>query len=152
MLKTLALAAGTLLLSANLLAADKPHVLLNTSQGAIEIELEADKAPISVKNFLAYVDSGYYNGTIFHRVIPNFMVQGGGFTPDMQQKATQPPIKNEADNGLRNGVARWPWPAPRRWTQPPVSSLSTAPTTTFSTTASATLATPCLPMWSKAWT
>ena len=102
MLKTLALAAGTLLLSANLLAADKPHVLLNTSQGAIEIELEADKAPISVKNFLAYVDSGYYNGTIFHRVIPNFMVQGGGFTPDMQQKATQPPIKNEADNGLRN--------------------------------------------------
>ncbi|HRL93592.1 MAG TPA: peptidylprolyl isomerase [Pseudomonas sp.] len=102
MLKTLALAAGTLLLSANLLAADKPHVLLNTSQGAIEIELEADKAPISVKNFLAYVDSGYYNGTIFHRVIPNFMVQGGGFTADMQQKATQPPIKNEADNGLRN--------------------------------------------------
>ena len=62
----------------------------------------ASSLPISVKNFLAYVDSGYYNGTIFHRVIPNFMVQGGGFTPDMQQKATQPPIKNEADNGLRN--------------------------------------------------
>src|SRR3989338_4072125 len=102
MLKTLALAAGTLLLSANLLAADKPHVLLNTSQGAIEIELEADKAPISVKNFLAYVDSGYYNGTIFHRVIPGFMVQGGGFTPDMAQKTTQASIKNEADNGLHN--------------------------------------------------
>lgn len=102
MLKKLALAAGTLLLAANLLAADKPRVLLETSLGEIEIELEAEKAPISVQNFLSYVDSGFYNGTIFHRVIPGFMIQGGGFTADMQQKPTQAPIKNEADNGLHN--------------------------------------------------
>ncbi|HLD65118.1 MAG TPA: peptidylprolyl isomerase [Pseudomonas sp.] len=102
MLRKLALAACSLLFAAHLMAADKPHVLLTTSLGDVEIELEADKAPISVKNFLAYVDSGYYNGTIFHRVIPGFMVQGGGFTPDMAQKTTQASIKNEADNGLHN--------------------------------------------------
>ncbi|MES2818366.1 MAG: peptidylprolyl isomerase [Pseudomonadota bacterium] len=102
MLKKLALAACSLLFAANLLAADKPHVLLTTSLGEVEIELEADKAPISVKNFLAYVDSGYYDGTVFHRVIPGFMVQGGGFTADLQQKSTQASIKNEADNGLHN--------------------------------------------------
>jgi len=105
MLKKLALAACSLLFSIGLLAAPavtKPHVLLTTSLGEIEIELEADKAPLSVANFLAYVDSGFYNGTVFHRVIPGFMVQGGGFTADMEQKDTQPPIKNEADNGLRN--------------------------------------------------
>ncbi len=106
MLKKLALAAaGALLLSTSLLTiADeaKPHVLLNTSMGEVEIELDGVKAPISVKNFLGYVDSGYYNGTVFHRVIPDFMIQGGGFTPDMQQKATQASIKNEADNGLLN--------------------------------------------------
>lgn len=102
MLKKLALATCSLLFASHLLAADKPHVLLKTSQGDIEIELEADKAPISVKNFLAYVDSGFYNGTVFHRVIPGFMIQGGGFTPDMKQKDTQAPIKNEADNGLLN--------------------------------------------------
>ncbi len=102
MLKKLALAAGTLLFAANLLATEKPHVLLDTSLGEIELELEAEKAPISVKNFLSYVDSGFYNGTIFHRVIPGFMIQGGGFTSAMQQKPTQPPIKNEADNGLHN--------------------------------------------------
>ena len=105
MLKKLAFAASALLLSTSLLAASdnaKPHVLLTTSLGEVEIELEASKAPISVKNFLSYVDSGYYNGTIFHRVIPGFMIQGGGFTPDMQQKDTQASIKNEADNGLLN--------------------------------------------------
>lgn len=106
MLKKLAFAASALLLSTSLLAATvdnaKPHVLLTTSMGEVEIELEASKAPISVKNFLSYVDSGYYNGTIFHRVIPGFMIQGGGFTPDMQQKDTQASIKNEADNGLLN--------------------------------------------------
>ena len=102
MLKKLALAAATLLFAANLLAAEKPHVLLDTSLGEIEIELEAEKAPVSVKNFLAYVDSGFYNGTVFHRVIPGFMIQGGGFDADMKQKPTQPPIKNEADNGLHN--------------------------------------------------
>ncbi|MFC0710302.1 peptidylprolyl isomerase [Azorhizophilus paspali] len=102
MLKKLALVTGSLLFAANLLAAEKPHVLLETSLGEIEIELEAEKAPISVKNFLSYVNAGFYDGTVFHRVIPGFMIQGGGFTADMQQKPTQPPIKNEADNGLHN--------------------------------------------------
>ena len=102
MLKKLALAACSLLLTASVMAADNPKVLLSTSLGEIEIELEAEKAPISVANFLAYVDSGYYAGTQFHRVIPGFMVQGGGFDADMQQKQTQAPIKNEADNGLHN--------------------------------------------------
>ncbi|VXB66864.1 peptidyl-prolyl cis-trans isomerase A (rotamase A) [Pseudomonas sp. 8AS] len=104
MLKKLALAASSLLLSLNLLAAPvaNPHVLLTTSLGEIEIELAADKAPISTQNFLAYVESGFYDGTQFHRVIPGFMVQGGGFDADMSEKDTQAPIKNEADNGLRN--------------------------------------------------
>lgn len=75
---------------------------MNTSVGYIELELNKTKAPISVANFLSYVNSGHYNGTVFHRVIKDFMVQGGGFGADMRQKATQPPIKNEADNGLKN--------------------------------------------------
>jgi peptidyl-prolyl cis-trans isomerase B (cyclophilin B) len=75
---------------------------METSQGTIKIELEDDKAPISVKNFLAYVDESFYNGTIFHRVISNFMIQGGGFLPGMQQKSTKPTIKNESTNGLSN--------------------------------------------------
>ncbi|MEG3131953.1 peptidylprolyl isomerase A [Rouxiella sp. T17] len=78
------------------------HVMLTTSAGNIELELDNAKAPVSVKNFVDYVQSGFYNNTIFHRVIPGFMVQGGGFTANMQQKSTNPPIKNEADNGLRN--------------------------------------------------
>ena len=102
MLKKLAMAAGTLLFSASLLAAEAPHVLLSTSLGEIEVELDAQKAPLSAKNFLAYVDSGFYNGVQFHRVIPGFMVQTGGFTADLKQKDTQAPIKNEADNGLHN--------------------------------------------------
>jgi len=83
-------------------APSRPVVVLETSMGAVTIELYPDKAPRTVENFLAYVDAGFYNGTIFHRVIPTFMIQGGGFTPDMRQKQTRPPIKNEADNGLRN--------------------------------------------------
>ncbi|GHE56696.1 peptidylprolyl isomerase A [Streptomyces vinaceus] len=79
-----------------------PHVLLTTSFGDIEIELNAEKAPISVKNFLEYADSGFYDNTIFHRVIPGFMVQGGGFTEVMEQKPTRDPIRNEAGNGLLN--------------------------------------------------
>jgi peptidyl-prolyl cis-trans isomerase A (cyclophilin A) len=102
MLKKIALAACTLLLTLNAMAADNPKVLLTTSLGEIEIELEAEKAPISVANFLTYVDSGYYAGTQFHRVIPGFMVQGGGFDAQMEQKQTLEPIKNEADNGLHN--------------------------------------------------
>jgi len=77
-------------------------VMLETSLGTIELELDAEKAPISVENFLAYVDAGHYDGTIFHRVIPGFMIQGGGFDTSMKQKATRAPIKNEADNGLLN--------------------------------------------------
>jgi cyclophilin family peptidyl-prolyl cis-trans isomerase len=77
-------------------------VLIKTSMGDITAELDADKAPLTVANFLSYVEDGSYDGTIFHRVIPGFMVQGGGFTPDMQQKSTRDPVKNEADNGLKN--------------------------------------------------
>lgn len=77
-------------------------VLLTTNHGAIKIELEAEKAPKSVENFLAYVNAGHYNGTIFHRVIPGFMVQGGGFEPGMKQKPTNDPVENEAKNGLKN--------------------------------------------------
>lgn len=101
-MKRLVLAACSLLLAGNLLAADNPHVLLNTSMGEIEIELEAEKAPISVKNFLEYVESGFYDETVFHRVIPGFMIQGGGFNDGLGQKKTRAPIKNEADNGLHN--------------------------------------------------
>jgi peptidyl-prolyl cis-trans isomerase B (cyclophilin B) len=79
-----------------------PRVALDTSKGRIVIELYADKAPKTVANFLEYVHAGFYNGVIFHRVIPGFMVQGGGFTPDMQQKPTRKTIVNEADNGLKN--------------------------------------------------
>ncbi|MCC5822363.1 MAG: peptidyl-prolyl cis-trans isomerase [Planctomycetes bacterium] len=77
-------------------------VRLETSKGNIDIELNQEKAPISVENFLKYVDDGFYNDTIFHRVIPNFMIQGGGFTEDMNQKPTRPGIKNEWRNGLSN--------------------------------------------------
>lgn len=80
----------------------RPMVIMTTSLGAITIELDAEKAPITVENFLAYADAGFYDGTIFHRVIPGFMVQGGGMTADMSEKSNNPPIKNEADNGLKN--------------------------------------------------
>jgi peptidyl-prolyl cis-trans isomerase A (cyclophilin A) len=79
-----------------------PSVVISTSLGDIFVELEAVKAPLSVSNFLAYVDAKFYDGTIFHRVIPNFMIQGGGFGPDMRQKPTRAPVKNEAGNGLAN--------------------------------------------------
>jgi peptidyl-prolyl cis-trans isomerase A (cyclophilin A) len=82
--------------------AKKPVVTLETSLGSIVIELDPERAPVSVANFLSYVDSGFYTGTIFHRVIPDFMIQGGGFSADMTQKPTKSPIKNEADNGLQN--------------------------------------------------
>ncbi|WP_225827495.1 peptidylprolyl isomerase [Streptomyces naphthomycinicus] len=77
-------------------------VELNTNFGRIVLELNDAEAPKTVENFLSYVRSGHYDGTIFHRVINGFMVQGGGFTPDMDQKPTQGPIQNEADNGLKN--------------------------------------------------
>jgi len=83
-------------------AQEKPVVVIETSLGNITVELDPEKAPISVKNFLSYVDEGFYSGTIFHRVIKNFMIQGGGMTADMQRKETKAPIRNEATNGLKN--------------------------------------------------
>ena len=80
----------------------KPTVVMTTSLGEIVIELDAEKAPITVENFLQYVDEEHYDGTIFHRVIRNFMIQGGGFDANMVQKPNRDPIKNEADNGLTN--------------------------------------------------
>ena len=77
-------------------------IKLHTNFGVIAIELDEDKAPESAKNFLAYAQAGHYDNTVFHRVIPGFMIQGGGFEPGMKQKPCQDPIKNEADNGLKN--------------------------------------------------
>jgi cyclophilin family peptidyl-prolyl cis-trans isomerase len=96
-------------------AAANPQVELRTSMGAIVLELDSEKAPKTVENFLQYVKDGHYNGTIFHRVIPGFMVQGGGFGPDMREKPTRGTIRNEAGNGLRNttgtvAMARTPDP------------------------------------------
>ena len=84
--------------------AANPQVEIKTDLGTIVVELYPDKAPETVANFLQYVKKGQYNGTIFHRVIPGFMIQGGGFTPDFQEKPTGKPIKNEAANGLRNTI------------------------------------------------
>ena len=81
---------------------NKTMVKLHTNHGDITLQLDAEKAPVTVKNFLEYVNSGFYNGTIFHRVIGNFMIQGGGFEPGMIQKKTNAPIQNEAANGLKN--------------------------------------------------
>jgi len=91
-----AMAAGQTAKSAN------PNVRMTTSMGIVEIALDAKQAPVTVTNFLGYVNSGFYNGTIFHRVIPGFMIQGGGMTPGMKEKPTGAKIKNEADNGLKN--------------------------------------------------
>lgn len=98
---------GLLALSAALLlplahAQSAPKVTLETSMGTVVLQLDPAKAPLSVKNFLQYVNDGHYNGTVFHRVIPNFMVQGGGFTADNRQKPTRGPIAIESNNGLKN--------------------------------------------------
>ncbi len=77
-------------------------VMMKTSKGTIELELDSAKAPNTVENFVAYAKAGFYDGTVFHRVIPGFMIQGGGFEPGMKQKSTNAPVKNEADNGLKN--------------------------------------------------
>lgn len=105
MFKRVLLIMAGLLLSAGIASAagkKNPVVLMETSMGNVKLELFEKEAPLSVKNFLSYVGSGFYDGTIFHRVIPGFMIQGGGFTPDLQEKSTRPPIKNEATNGLKN--------------------------------------------------
>jgi peptidyl-prolyl cis-trans isomerase B (cyclophilin B) len=78
------------------------NVIMKTSEGEVEIELNEEKAPLTVANFLKYIDEGFYDGTIFHRVINNFMIQGGGFLPGMKEKETKESVKNEADNGLKN--------------------------------------------------
>ena len=92
-----------------------PKINIETTKGKIVLQLNSEKAPVTVSNFLEYVKSGHYDGTVFHRVIQNFMIQGGGFTADMRQKAVNDPIKNEADNGLKNdrgtiAMARTPNP------------------------------------------
>ncbi len=81
---------------------DKVMVEMHTSKGLITLELDAEKAPVTVANFIEYVKSGHFDGTIFHRVIPGFVIQGGGMESGMKEKPTQPPIENEADNGLKN--------------------------------------------------
>ncbi len=102
MMKFLALPL-ILLVAATLVDAQaNPQVVMKTSKGDIVIELDAVRAPVTVKNFLSYVDAKFYDGTIFHRVISGFMIQGGGLTPDFQEKKANPPIKNEAGNGLKN--------------------------------------------------
>jgi cyclophilin family peptidyl-prolyl cis-trans isomerase len=97
------------------LRAANPVVIIETSMGTIKVELYEDKAPVTVKNFLGYVDDKFYDGTIFHRVMGNFMIQGGGFEPGMKQKKTKEAIKNESANGLSNkrgtiAMARTPAP------------------------------------------
>lgn len=101
MLKHILISTALLIGSVTAMAENK-MVEMETSLGTIEIELFNDKAPISAANFENYASANFYNGTIFHRVIPNFMVQGGGLDKDMKQKQTQAPIKNESDNGLKN--------------------------------------------------
>lgn len=91
-----------LLISSLALADDYVYATMKTSKGEIILKLNEDKAPVTVKNFVRYAEEGFYNGTIYHRVIPDFMIQGGGFTAKMVQKATHEQIKNEADNGLFN--------------------------------------------------
>jgi len=91
-----------LALSSAVFAADMPQVALKTSVGEIVVELDQEKAPITVANFLQYVKSGFYKGTIFHRVIDGFMIQGGGYDAKMKEKKTNKPIKNESNNGLKN--------------------------------------------------
>ena len=107
MLKRILLIITLCLTAATVMATDPPAgknpvVLMETSLGNVKLELYQKSAPVSVRNFLDYVNSGYYGGTIFHRVIPGFMVQGGGMTADLKPKSTKAPIKNEADNGLKN--------------------------------------------------
>jgi cyclophilin family peptidyl-prolyl cis-trans isomerase len=86
------------------MAEKNPVVLMSTSKGNIRIELDAEKAPISTQNFLEYVSAGHYDGLIFHRVIPGFMIQGGGMDMEMKEQKTKTPIKNEAGNGLKNAL------------------------------------------------
>jgi peptidyl-prolyl cis-trans isomerase A (cyclophilin A)/peptidyl-prolyl cis-trans isomerase B (cyclophilin B) len=114
-LRRLAVALSLVLAAAHTALAADPRVELRTNQGSIVIELYPGKAPKTVANFLQYVKDGHYNGTVFHRVIPGFMIQGGGLDKDMREKATRAPVENEAANGLKNdygtvAMARTPDP------------------------------------------
>jgi len=100
--KIFALSIGMILLAYGVYATENPIVVIETSMGDIEAELFKDKAPVTVKNFLNYAEKDFYDNTVFHRVIDNFMIQGGGMTADLKPKDTQEPIKNEADNGVSN--------------------------------------------------
>jgi cyclophilin family peptidyl-prolyl cis-trans isomerase len=102
MILSVFLIALTLSAGAAAALSDKPQVIIETTKGSIVLELYPDKAPKTVVNFLRYARWGHYDGTIFHRVIPAFMIQGGGLTTDMKEKLAELPIKNEADNGLKN--------------------------------------------------
>jgi len=136
-----------------------PRVRLATNMGDIVLELDAKAAPKTVENFIRYVNEKHYDGTIFHRVIDGFMIQGGGYTPDMQQKATLSPIENEAPDILARGghAMRWapsPWPAPKTRIRPLRSFLSTSPKTGFSTSPPKVCADTAMPLsggWLKAW-
>ena len=102
--KIVTLATAMLMLAGSIQAFAQPTVAIDTSQGLILVELNSEKAPNTVANFLQYVKDKHYDGTIFHRVISGFMIQGGGLTEDFKEKPTRPPIKNEADNGLTNSL------------------------------------------------
>lgn len=102
MKRALVIIVWLLMLSGVAPAEEKPLVVFETNLGEIRVELYPEQAPVTVENFLAYVDAGFYDGTLIHRVIPGFVVQGGGFTKDFERRDTRAPIVNEADNGLRN--------------------------------------------------
>lgn len=148
---TLAAVAAVFALSAvspaALAAKGDPHVLLTTSAGNIELELNSQKAPVSVKNFLDYVNNGFYNGTTFHRVIPGFMVQGGGFNEQMQQKQPNAPIKMKRITACATPAVPSQWRVRQIKTAPPASSLSTWRITPSSTMVSATSATRSSVKW-----
>lgn len=134
MVKTLSMVKGSL--AALAIAASSyvwagPQVEVETTLGTFTIELNEEQAPISVANFLRYVEDGSYVGTIFHRIIPGFMAQGGGFDTDMKQVSTYAPIQNEASNGLRNDTATIAMLVPTIQIQPRVSSISTSLITIF---------------------
>ncbi len=101
-LSRMALAAALVAVTARLEASDDPVVVIETSMGNITVEVYPDRSPKSVENFLGYVKDGFYQGTVFHRVIRGFMIQGGGLTADLQRKTARAPVENEASNGLKN--------------------------------------------------
>src|SRR5438874_2149118 len=110
-------------------AAGNPVVVVETSAGSITIELFKEQAPVSVENFLHYVTDGFYPGTIFHRVVPGYVIQGGGYTEDMTEKRTRPPIQNEADNKISTAAGRSRWRARARFEAERRSSSSISRTT-----------------------